>query len=69
MTPENEARALRAYTAMDHYDGDSDESETNMVDLLTDLRHWADMKDLDFYACLDTSYAHYLAEKQEGETL
>ncbi len=41
-----------------------DEQEAPLVDLLADLRHWADAKGFDFFAALDTSYLHYLREKK-----
>lgn len=38
--------------------------EEAVVDLLTNLRHYADAHSVDFFAALDTSYQHYLAEKK-----
>jgi hypothetical protein len=37
-----------------------------LTDLLTDLRHCADSRSIDFHRALDLSYDHYLAEKQDG---
>lgn len=41
------------------------EAESLLVDLLADLRHWADAKGFDFNKSLDTSYMHYSEEKVE----
>ena len=35
-------------------------------DLLTDIRHYADSKALDFHAACDGSYQVYLEERQSG---
>jgi hypothetical protein len=44
--------------------GDQDDYE-NLTDLLANLRHWSDAHGVDFYAALDMSYRHYLAETQD----
>ena len=36
----------------------------DLVDLLTNMRLWAQYKGLDFYEALDKSYRHYLNERQ-----
>ena len=43
----------------------ANDTESGAKDLLTDLRHYCDAKDLDFYALIDSSYSHYLAERAE----
>lgn len=45
---------------------DDNEKETQLTDVLTDIRHFCEMKGLDFDACLDSSYAHYLGEKVDN---
>lgn len=40
--------------------------ESGLTDVLTNLRHFADRYEVDFYAQLDRSYQHYLAEKLFG---
>lgn len=37
----------------------------NLTDALSDLRHWADTRGVDFHKALDASYGHYLAERAE----
>jgi hypothetical protein len=44
-------------------DFEGNDDETNLTDTLTNLRHWADANDVDFYRALDSSYEHYLVEK------
>jgi len=41
---------------------DRGQHRENIVDMLSDLRHLSDVKGIDFYAALETSYNHYLAE-------
>ena len=36
----------------------------NVVDILTDFRHYCDAHRVNFYAALDESYEFYLTEKQ-----
>lgn len=72
MLPTNETRAARAErTLRDHFKLYScgakfeDETPSPLVDLLADLRHWADRNDVDFYRALDTSFEHYSGEVVE----
>lgn len=44
----------------DVVDGDE---QTDLVDLLTNLRHFADAHNCDFHGAVDWSYRHYLEEK------
>lgn len=44
---------------------DEQTDEENLTDLLANLRHYADAHELDFHRCLDASYQHYSAERQE----
>lgn len=50
------ARGARGY--------DPNDDKANLTDVLSDFRHWADARGVDFFACLDASYRHYLAEKE-----
>lgn len=45
------------------------EHYTNIVDMLTDLRHLCDLKKIPFYGCIGRSYSHYLAEKKGEDKL
>jgi hypothetical protein len=45
-----------------NYAGEADDLQANITDTLTDLRHLCDMENLDFYAMIESSYHHYLAE-------
>jgi len=38
--------------------------ESGLVDVLTNLRHFADRYLIDFHEQLDRSYRHYLAERE-----
>ncbi len=38
-----------------------------LTDLITDARHYADHVGVDFFATLDASYVHYLAERDGVE--
>ena len=40
--------------------------ESGLVDVLTNLRHFADRYEVDFHAQLERSYQHYLAERLFG---
>jgi hypothetical protein len=53
----------RAQTALDQGSG-MDCDATDLVDLLTDLRHWADVEEVDLHEALRISYDHYLSEKE-----
>jgi len=68
LTPEDRAgyahRALRAHYEAREGAFDPDEDvETLMIDLITDLRHFADDAGIDFHKVLDMTYQHYLSEK------
>jgi len=56
----DESRAARAARALGHvYD---DETEANIIDLLTDLRHFCGQQNIDFNAALEMSEIHAEAE-------
>jgi len=44
--------------------GDSDDNRSNLVDLLTDLRHWAHAQHIDFEAALQLAAIHFEAEQE-----
>lgn len=56
------ARAAQAIGGINEYAGNDE--QTKMTDLLTDLRHMADWKGVNFYEALEMSYQHYLAERR-----
>ncbi len=68
---ENQGRVRAAEKAIRAGNASFDERDvrSNAADLLTDLRHYCDAKDIDFAAVLDTSYEHYLAEKHGEDSL
>ncbi len=54
-------RVEKARAILDENYEDSD-IESNVVDLLADLRHFCEAEDVNFHEAADTSYMHYLAE-------
>jgi hypothetical protein len=44
-----------------------DPPETVLTDLLCDLMHYAELKEIDFAACLERARMHYDAEKAEED--
>ena len=54
----NAARALEGY--------DDRCVEANVIELLTDLRHFADFYGLKMHELLDTSYVHYCDEVSDA---
>jgi hypothetical protein len=48
----------------DHYDETKDNPQAQLRDVLTDIRHYADVHGLDFHQALDGSYQVYLEEIQ-----
>ena len=65
MASSNLKRVHRALKAMEGYD---DEIRSDLVDLLTDLRHLAEAEDIDFDEAAATSLMHYMAETSDGDT-
>lgn len=55
---DNETRIARAQTALEQYD----DEESALIDLLTDLRHWAFHNGHDMDECLFMSDIHYAEE-------
>lgn len=65
MNDENARHAERCAQAIRNY-GDKCDEQTNLVDFLTDARHWCDRHG-ESYAELDRrAYRHYLEELAEG---
>jgi hypothetical protein len=65
MTDENRKRARRCAQAIRAYNDEWDE-KSNLVDFLTDARHWCDRKRLSFAELDRLAYQHYLAELAES---
>ena len=64
----NNARETDIYQPLDPKDIQLvDTAETDLIDLLADLRHLADVLEVDIYRALEVSYKHYLEEKKGGE--
>lgn len=54
----------------DPYYGEGKEGKREAaIDILTNLRHWADLKHENFHKLLDRSYDHYLEEKSAERDL
>lgn len=73
---QNVVRALAAESALGTFAalrGEIDEAgnlgrftEQNLVDLLTDLAHMCDARNLNMARCLRTARTHYMAERGPG---
>ena len=61
----NQRRAMRIKKVIHNYAGEANALQANITDTLTDLRHLCDMENLDFYAMIESSYHHYLAETEQ----
>ncbi len=60
-------RALRSpYLTLAHDWDPETEQRTALVDLLADLRHWADARGVDWHEALCGAYGHYWAEKSDA---
>jgi len=63
---ENQKRAARVVAALDGYKayrGDErDTPETDVIDLMTDIRHFCDVMKLDIVQIARMSNQHYIAE-------
>ena len=69
LTPEDRAEFVSRIEQVSPYDEGLD-AQGNMVspsefmtDLLTDIRHYCDARDVDFAACDRSAYGHYVAER------
>lgn len=67
MTTTNADRAARAMDALEAHRGGSREpiTRSSLVDLLTDLRHWADVYQVSFKDALEWSEVHWTDEVRE----
>jgi hypothetical protein len=55
--------AVNAYAELhDVWNGEVNDAETNLIDLLSDLQHWADSEGIDFAAAITMAAYHYDAE-------
>jgi len=73
LTPKDRAEFVSRIEKVSPYDEGLD-AQGNMVspsefmtDLLTDIRHYCDAKDVDFAACDRMAYGHYLKERESGK--
>ena len=60
-TLEQRADAIEA--VLERYGGGS--LDECLTDIMTDIRHFCDYRDIDFHRALEFSYDHYEAEKRE----
>lgn len=61
-------RASRGNTALSAWVnecGDQGDEETNLADLITDLRHLSDAQGVDWHEILERSHRHYQGEVQD----
>lgn len=64
--PSNAERVMvadRAVNAMGEPWIDEDDPQANLIDLLVDLMHWADRRNVDFGDALCVAAAHYGSER------
>lgn len=72
--PNNLIRANRIRIALDHYvrtsfldSSEGDRSADDLIDLLTDIRHYCDWQGYDFAAADTMAHRHYLEELDNDE--
>lgn len=65
MTP-NDRRAKSAHKALAEYRQGNDNQEA-LIDLLTDLKHWADKHEIHFDSALAVAQMHHGREIEEAE--
>ena len=64
----NEQRAQWARGALESFDGyDPEDLESSITDLVCDLRHLADRREINWAALIDRVTRHYEAETRENE--
>lgn len=61
MTTDNDNRSKRCAKAIRNYSDDCDQ-QSNLIDFLTDARHWCDRNQLCFGDLDRQAYQHYQAE-------
>ena len=72
MTRDNDERCADAQAVIDSYiqrvgceEYENEDLRTPLIDLLTDLRHWAADRGVDFDGAVETSEYHHSCESQE----
>jgi hypothetical protein len=64
MSRKNSKQAKKALKlALENYD--ELDTRGSLVDLVTDIKHACDLKQIDFYELLDSAHAHYSAERTD----
>lgn len=64
MSRKNTKQAKKALKlALENYD--ELDPRSSLVDLVTDIKHACDLKEIDFYALLDSAHDHYSAERTD----
>lgn len=64
----NTARVKNAREALTKYrEGDPHDKQANVIDLLTDLRHYCDAHNLDFTACDLIAQGHHTEETRKEQ--
>ena len=65
MLTENIKRAIRiSHRLPNDHEDDYEETNTRIIDALTDLRHLCDLFELDFAQLDRVAYSHYLEEQR-----
>lgn len=67
MKSNNKNRAKRALCALSSVNTYDPGTRDGLVDLLTDLMHYADLEGLDFQHAVDIATGHYVAESNGEE--
>jgi hypothetical protein len=62
-TPKTRAEKI-AKILKKHYDGDT---QTDVMDIVADIRHYCHIYDVDFYTMSDSAYMHYMEEIHEDK--
>ena len=60
-------QALKAGSLNMIYDLAGGQDRSNVINLLTDLRHFCDNKNISFFEACEISYQHYLEDKRGDE--
>ncbi len=65
MSQTNQIRAKRCGKALSAYS--TDDTFTNLIDLLTDAQHWCDFTGQDFHIALAQACRHYISELNDDQ--
>lgn len=65
MTQSNQTRAKRCGEVLSAYS--TDDTFTNLIDLLTDAMHWCDFTGQDFHITLAQACRHYINELNDDQ--